>query len=184
MEILSKNDIIDNQNIIDEIIAGKIFIYPTDTIYGIGCNALISESVHKIRTLKQRPDNPFSVIAPSKGLITKNFDLNSEYLDKLPGKYTYVMKPKTQVVTKITNPKTKMLGVRIPDNWFTKIIQKAGVPFITTSVNITNMPNMTYFENLNQSIKSGVDYLIDEGEIKGSASKVIMFDGEDILELR
>ena len=184
MEILSKNDVVDNPKIIDEIIKGKVFIYPTDTIYGIGCNALIDESVQKIRALKQRPSKPMSVIAPSKEWITKNFNLKKEYLNKLPGKYTYVLKPNSEVVSKLTHPKTKILGVRIPDNWFTKIIQESRVPFITTSVNITNKPNMTCIEELDQSIKLGVDYFIDEGKLVGSPSKVIMFDGEDVLELR
>ena len=66
MEVLAKREFLMRKSeIIKKIINGEIFIYPTDTIYGIGCNALKSDSVQEIRTIKNRPDSPFSIIVPS-----------------------------------------------------------------------------------------------------------------------
>ena len=73
----------------------KIYVYPTDTIYGIGCDATNDKLVLKIRSIKKRDEKPFSIIAPSKDWIKNNFEIiHPEYLDKLPGPYTLVMKPK------------------------------------------------------------------------------------------
>jgi len=125
------------QRIVQMIKEGAIFIYPTDTIYGIGCNALLPDAVNRIRAIKQRTDKPFSVIAPSKQWILKNFKVKKIFVDKLPGPFTYILMPKNSlpVCAEVSNIGT--LGVRIPDHKFTKVIQKAKVPFVTTSVNIS-----------------------------------------------
>ena len=78
MIILTKKEaMFEKDKIVEEMKKGKIFIYPTDTIYGIGCNALISESVGKIRKIKNREAKPFSVIAPSKKWISKNCEIDN-----------------------------------------------------------------------------------------------------------
>ena len=76
---------IKSAQIVKRINAGEVFIYPTDTIYGIGCDATNEGSVKSIRIVKQRFDKPFSVIAPSKQWILKNFEANKSFIDKLPG---------------------------------------------------------------------------------------------------
>lgn len=79
MQFLSKEDVLKNkQSYIEEMTSGKIFIYPTDTIYGIGCNARLSESVKKIRQIKQRTTNPLSVIAPNREWIDANCRVNEQ----------------------------------------------------------------------------------------------------------
>ena len=73
--------------------SGAIFIYPTDTVYGIGCNAENENSVSRIKLIKAREkEKPLSVIAPSKQWIKEN--LNTEKIDinkYLPGPYTLVL---------------------------------------------------------------------------------------------
>ena len=93
--IIDEDYIIKNKDaIIKEIIAGKIFIYPTDTIYGIGCDASNENSVAKIRILKQRETKPFSVIVPDLAWIKDNCLINEDiekHLEKLPGAYTFFL---------------------------------------------------------------------------------------------
>lgn len=161
--------------IIKEILAGKIFIYPTDTIYGIGCNALNEDSVNKIRKLKQRKIKPFSVIAPSLSWIKDNCELSEmakDSLSKLPGPYTLFLKLKNgSVLPEMVNPLDNgTVGVRIPKHWFVDILAEVDLPFITTSVNVSGMPYMTSLDDLDETIKNNVDFIINEGEIRGTES--------------
>ena len=94
MRILNFDELkMEKQEIIDSITRGSLFIHPTDTIYGIGCNAQNSNSVKKIRKLKARSANPFSIIAPSFEWINENCIITKqaeEWLKKLPGPYTLI----------------------------------------------------------------------------------------------
>ena len=86
MEILTKDAFLQDKDKALELIRSAILVYPTDTIYGIGCNAQDPELVNKIRDAKKRPDTPFSVIAPSKEWIVDNLIVPAsavEWLDKL-----------------------------------------------------------------------------------------------------
>ena len=96
---------------------GALFIHPTDTIYGIGCNALNHDSVYRIREAKERYTAPFSVIAPSKDWVRQNCEVNEkveEWLNKLPGAYTLILKLKDKdAVAPNVNMDMDTLGIRI-----------------------------------------------------------------------
>jgi len=168
-------------NLINQIKQGKIFIYPTDTIYGLGCDATNIQSVNKIKNIKQRDkDKPLSIIAPSIKWIKQNCiipkDLNiNKYL---PGPYTLILKKqKPNFLTHVSN--TDSLGIRIPNNNFTKQIQKSKLPFITTSVNLSGKKPLTSIKQLKSKIKNKVDIIIDEGELNGKPSTLII-NGKEI----
>ena len=182
MRILNYDEIkIEKPAIIDSITLGSIFIYPTDTIYGIGCNAQLSDAVKKIRKLKARAANPFSVIAPSVDWVKENCIITKEgqeWLEKLPGPYTLIFKLKNNCVAKEVNPGLKTLGIRIPNHWIRKIVAETNVPVVTTSVNRANEEYMTSLEDLDPQIKSGVDFLLYEGKKEGKPSKIIDLTGK------
>ena len=98
MEVLTQTEVREHQNeIIEKIQNGALFIYPTDTIYGIGCNAQDEQAVAKIRELKGRFDQPFSVIVPSIDWIRENCVITKKtesWLQKLPGPFTLILKLK------------------------------------------------------------------------------------------
>ena len=175
MEVITKRQFKKHkQEYLKKIEKGAIFIYPTDTIYGIGTNAKNKSSVSKIRKIKQRPKTPFSVIAPSKLWIKNNCKLNKstkKYLKKLPGKYTLILnlKNKTAIANNIA-PNLNTIGIRIPKHWFSKSLK---IPIVTTSVNITKEKFMTNLKNLNPKIKNKVDFIIYQGEKKSTPSKII-----------
>ncbi len=182
MRILTREEVeLGKNEIIDAMRRGLIFIYPTDTIYGLGCNATIPESVKKIRDLKERVANPFSVVAPSIEWIKENCIVSREpemWENKLPGPCTLIFEIKSKkCVAPETNNGMKTLGVRIPKHWTTKIIQEAGVPFITTSVNKSGEDYMTSLENLDPDIKGSVDFIIYEGAKEGKPSTIVDLTG-------
>jgi len=164
---------IEEKEIIEKIKQGHIFIYPTDTVYGLGCNALNSNSVKKIRKIK-KSKKPFSVIAPSKQWISKNFKIEKKYLKKLPGPFTFILRMKRKnLVAKEVNLNLNSLGVRIPKHRFTKIIQKSKVPFITTSVNISGKKFITTINKIPRKISKKVDIVIDDGKSNKTPSTII-----------
>jgi len=158
------------------VLEGKIFIYPTDTIYGLGCNALDSRAVAKIKDIKKRDaDKPLSVIAPSIAWINENCVVEPGLdLDKyFPGPYTVILKKKDGgFLDWVSSGDT--IGVRIPSSDFCDKIREIGVPFVTTSVNLSGMKQIVKVEEVSDDIREKVDVIIDEGELNGRASTLVI----------
>lgn len=162
-----------------EILEGKIFIYPTDTIYGLGCNALDEAAVNRIKNIKKRDaDKPLSVIAPSKKWIRDNCILDFNLDKYLPGPYTLILKKKDKNFLSYLSSDT--IGIRIPANEFTKKIQESGVPFITTSVNLSGEKLANSISEISDEILNKVDIVIDSGTLTGKPSTLVI-NGKEIL---
>jgi len=165
---------------IEDIKNGAIFIYPTDTIYGLGADATNKDSVKLIKDLKYRDkDKPMSVIAPSIDWIKKNCEVTDDIIKKyLPGPYTLILKKKNQNFLKhVASGDT--LGIRIPDSEFTKLVEKAGVPFITTSVNFAEQPFAIQISDIHKEILDSADIIIGVGKLDGRPSTLVI-DGKEI----
>jgi tRNA threonylcarbamoyl adenosine modification protein (Sua5/YciO/YrdC/YwlC family) len=178
MKILTKEELLlYKQEYITSIRKGAIFIHPTDTIYGIGCSVLSSEAVNKVRESKQRRFMPFSILAPSKDWIIENCEVNNkveEWINKLPGAYTLILalKNKNAIVPEVNNS-LRTVGVRIPDHWFSNFVKDLGFPIITTSANVVGENFMTSIEDMDERVKSAMDFIVYEGPKKGSPSTII-----------
>lgn len=166
---------------------GAIFIHPTDTIYGIGCDATNEAAVKKVREIKKRNSTPFSVIAPTKEWILTHSDIPDSYhehLGELPGPVTIITKLKEKNdLSECINPKLNTLGMRMPNHWIMELVQELGRPIITTSANIRGEDFMTSLENLNPHIKAKMDFIIYEGEKEGTPSKIIDLTSDEIKEI-
>jgi len=154
--------------LVKEIKAGKVFVYPTDTIYGLGCDATNEESVERIKKIKKRSNKPFSIIAPSKEWILDNYEVNKSYIQNLPGPYTLILKKKNS---------TETTGIRIPSHPLTPLIQKSNVPFITTSVNISGEKPITNIREIPLKIKRNIDFIINAGILDNPPSILIDLTG-------
>lgn len=178
MRILNFDEFkMEKDSIVQSILDGAVFIYPTDTIYGLGCNAQISSSVKKIRELKLRAMNPFSVIAPSIEWIKENCAVTKEageWLEKLPGPYTLILNLKnSQCIAREVNPGLKTLGIRMPKHWISRVVAETYIPIVTTSVNRSNEDYMTSLEDVDHTIMGSVDFILYEGKKDGRPSKIV-----------
>jgi L-threonylcarbamoyladenylate synthase len=168
---------------IRDIKKGMVFAYPTDTVYGLGCNALEEGSVRRIRAIKGSA-RPFSVIAPSREWIENNLIIKCpEYLDRLPGPYTLVFRKRRKSFLRPASPGGN-LGVRIPSHPFTRLVQEAGVPFITTSANISGDVPPRVLSGMPVKIREGADVAIDGGPLGKKPSSVMDLTGKRPSVLR
>ena len=160
---------------VDDIKHGAVFIYPTDTIYGLGCDATNSGAVKVIKDLKYRDkEKPISIIAPSIDWIKEHCVVDDELLERyLPGPYTLILKKKDVDFMKDISP-TDSLGIRIPDCEFTSLVSEAGVPFITTSVNFQGEPFAVRVSDIDKKILDSVDIVIGVGELDGRPSTLVV----------
>ncbi|MCK4997848.1 threonylcarbamoyl-AMP synthase [Candidatus Pacearchaeota archaeon] len=165
---------------VEDIKNGAIFIYPTDTIYGLGCDATNLESVKIIKKLKYRDkDKPLSVIAPSLDWILEHCIVGDEVLEKyLPGPFTLILKKKDENFLKDVSSGDS-LGVRIPDSEFTELVKRAGVPFITTSVNFAGEPFAVKISEIDSKIMDAAEIVIGVGQLDGRPSTLVI-DGKEI----
>lgn len=158
-----------------EAIRAKILIYPTDTVYGIGCNAEKETLVEKIFAIKGRDKKkPMSVIAPNKEWILEHCIVSREILDKyLPGKYTLLVKKKNQKFLNLATAGSGTIGIRIPAHRVSKLVEKAKVPFITTSANISGERAAKSILEVPNEVIESADIVIDDGELSGVPSTII-----------
>jgi len=189
METLTKSEVeLRAREFLEHIASGEVFIHPTDTIYGIGCNATDEKAVKMVRKLKERNDAPFSIWVPDKDWIRENCVVNEEteqWLEQLPGPHTLILKLKNKnAIAKSVNPGNGTIGVRIPDHWFHKFVEHLGVPIVTTSANRSGRKFMTSVEDLDSEIKNGVRFCVYEGEKRGRPSKIVHLTDKEKVQVR
>ena len=168
-------------NFIEDIKNGAIFIYPTDTIYGLGCDATNPESVKLIKKIKYKnKDKPLSIIAPSVNWIKKHCVVDEKIIKKyLPGPYTLILKKKNPDFLKNVSSNDS-LGIRIPDCEFANLVRKAGRPFVTTSVNFVGKPFAVKISDIPKEILDMAEIIIGVGKLDGRPSTLVI-DGKEIV---
>ncbi|RUA11976.1 MAG: threonylcarbamoyl-AMP synthase [Flavobacteriia bacterium] len=162
---------------------GGVIIYPTDTLWGIGCDATDEEAVDKIYKIKQRADSKSMII------LVSNWEMLKNYIKKIPAKVGCVIdgaiKPTTVIYNKpkglapnvVSSDKT--VGIRIVDDEFAKLlIDKFGKPIVSTSANLSGKPAPKNFKDIDQSLLEKVDYVVNLHRDRrgGSASRIVKFD--------
>jgi L-threonylcarbamoyladenylate synthase len=162
----------------------SVFIYPTDTIYGVGCNALDYKLVDRVRKIK-KTDKPLSIIVPTKQWIYDNCVVTQEaeeWVRKLPGPYTLVLKLKNPkaIAKNVYNNDDMSVGIRMPNHWFLAVSYSTNMPIVTTSANLSGEDFMTNIEDLNPSIRNNVDYVFYDGDKKGMPSTIINLVSKEI----
>ncbi len=189
MDFVSKEEFFENESFfIKKFLDKKLFIYPTDTIYGIG-GVVDKDVILNVRLLKKRFGKPFSIIVPSKKYIFEKFIVKKEFESFLDKKnHTFVLEPKDKNEFPLILSPNGKVGVRILDHWFQKFVEKLGVPIVTTSVNISGFEYLISKEDFDkrefESFKEKIDYFIDDGKKDSPPSSVVDLTGEQPFYLR
>jgi len=165
---------------VDILENGGIVIYPTDTVYGIGCDLLNRRAIERIYDIKQRSrKQPFSFICADLKDISQ-YAIVPNYAYKamkrlLPGPYTFVLEA-SRLVPRIILPKRKSVGIRVPDNRICLALVSAfGRPVISTSVTTADGDIMTDPGEIEEKFKNRVDLVIDGGILPPAESSVVSF---------
>lgn len=171
---------------------GELVIFPTETVYGIGANALDGEAVGKIFLAKGRPsDNPLIVhVANEKSIyeIAKDITEVEKKLIKsfMPGPFTLILKKKENILPNSVTAGLDTVAVRMPSNVIAKaIITFSGVPIAAPSANISGKPSGTNIEDIRKELESKVSAIIDGGNCEiGLESTVVKVIDEVPVILR
>ncbi len=169
---------------------GGLLLYPTDTVWGIGCDATNPSAIEKVFKLKGRDE--------SKSLIclVSDFKMLNQFVEEIPEVaydiLKYAMKPTTIIYDDpirvaenvIANDNT--LAIRVVKNDFCKnLIYKFGRPIVSTSANISGAPTPRSFSEISEEIKTGVDHVVNWEQHKkaGNPSAIIKLSKDGVVQI-
>lgn len=165
---------------VEIIKGGGIVVFPTETVYGIGANALDEKAIKRLYKVKQRPlVQPFSLLVSDMDMVNELAsditELEYKLMEKFfPGPLTIILKKK-KIIPNITTSGQETVGIRMPDGKIArKLVEYANVPIATPSANITGKPSGTKIEDVIKDFEGKVDYFIDGGKSKiGKPSTIV-----------
>jgi tRNA threonylcarbamoyl adenosine modification protein (Sua5/YciO/YrdC/YwlC family) len=179
--------------VVDMLEKGGIIIYPTDTVYAMGCDIKANKAIEKIARLKgTNPENPdMSLIFHDMSQLSEYTVIHDNSLFKLlkrnlPGPFTFIVQANNQIPKLFKNRK-KTVGIRIPDNNIVlEIVRELGRPIITTSVHDPDevIEYTTDPELIHEKYLGFADVVIDGGYGKNEASTIVDCTSEEIVILR
>ncbi|HET8573406.1 MAG TPA: L-threonylcarbamoyladenylate synthase [Edaphocola sp.] len=175
------------------ILNGGLILYPTDTIWGIGCDALNREAVEKVFRLKQRADSKSLIIllAEAKDIFQYVATPPPDILDLLKN----LERPTTVIYDQAIGLPDKLIagdgsiGIRVTKDEFCKrLIKKTGLPLVSTSANISGRSSAKTFPEISEDIKNGVDYIVryrrEDLSIRPASRIIRLLAGGEVEVLR
>ncbi|MEE4287366.1 MAG: L-threonylcarbamoyladenylate synthase [Mariniphaga sp.] len=156
----------DIKNAVEVLKNGGVILYPTDTIWGLGCDATNPEAVGRIYQIKQREDFKSMLI------LMENPALLERYVDDVPDVAWDLVeistKPLTVIFPGAKNLATNLIandgsiGIRFTKEEFTtKLLQRFRRPIVSTSANISGQKSPAFFDEISEEIKSQVEYIVE-----------------------
>ena len=177
-----KNENIEIETAITFLKKGKLILYPTDTVWGIGCDATSSKAIENLYNLKKRDEGKAMICLINdyqmlKSYIPKISISQLSYLNsKIP---TTVIFENSKGVSEKALGENKSITMRIPKhNFCNKLITKFGKPIISTSANISNKQSPLNFHQIENEILDGVDYVVnlEKETVTTKTSRIIKVD--------
>jgi L-threonylcarbamoyladenylate synthase len=166
------------------IAAGDLVVYPTETVYGLGADALDPAAIDRVFEVKGRPrDNPLSMAVPSIQAALAYTDASDRaraFMNAfLPGPATVVCERSTDVPDALTAGRDRV-GVRIPDHGLALDLLERAAPITATSANRSGTGSVTHPDDLGGAIRRAAAVVLDDGAAPGSESTVVDPDHGEI----
>ncbi len=177
------------KQVVETLKDGGVIVYPTDTIYGLGCDIYNHKAVERICRIKgiDPKKAQFSIVCSdlshlstfAKQISTSTYRTLKEYL---PGPYTFVL-PASKQVPKILQGRKDTIGLRVPDNKITiALIKELGNPILSTSLPGEDVEEYTDPEIIYENYQNLVDVVVDGG-IGGTVPSTVVQFQDDEFEL-
>lgn len=169
---------------------GGLILYPTDTIWGIGCDATNADAIERVYALKNRPG--------AKALIcmVSDFKMLNQYVSDIPEVaydiLKYAVKPTTIIYDKPIRvaqnllAEDESLAIRVSKHNFSKsLIRKFKCPIVSTSANISGHPSPQSFQEIDPAILAGVDYVVnlERNKTNGPPSAIIKLKNDGTVQI-
>lgn len=179
-----KTFFLENENILDAVKIlrfGGVGIFPTDTVYGIGCDFLNVDGLKRLFAAKKRDLNKPINILVSDIKMLNSVVTNINNIEKIlienfwPGALTIIF-DKSKIVPDLLTSGLNTIGIRMPNNVIClDLINKFGRPIATSSANISNEPATNFVSiDLIKKFENNVDFILDSGKIDGNVPSTIV----------
>jgi L-threonylcarbamoyladenylate synthase len=159
------------------VAAGELVVYPTETVYGLGADALESAAVERVFEVKRRDrDEPVSLAVPSVAAATeyaRPTDRERAFMDAvLPGPVTVVLERRSVVPDALTGGRDRV-GVRVPDHAVARALLDVAGPLTATSANVSGEGSARRVAAVDGRVREAADVVVDDGETPGGGSTVV-----------
>ena len=168
----------------------KVILYPTDTVWGLGCDASNFDAVSKIFKLKNRIESKsLIVLVSSIHMLKKHVSISKKALDILKSseKPTTIIYQNPKGFSKNTIAKDNTIAIRVvKDDFCRKLIKRFGKPIVSTSANVSGEKTPKTFKEISKPILEGVDYIVDlhKNKVNVKSSTILKICDDDIQVLR
>ena len=185
-----ENDII---NATTALRNGGIILYPTDTIWGLGCDATNADAIQKIYRLKKRKEKKSMIIALAtygdiKNYVSHPSEKIIDFISEQKNPTTAIFKNAINLPAQLINEDGSIAIRIIRDAFCETLIRQFGKPLISTSANISGKPHPKNFKEINSAIKNGVDYIVqhrqNEIEVRPPSSIIKLSSSGEIERIR
>jgi len=180
MTQINSKDVVSANSVLRE---GGIILYPTDTVYGLGCDPFNEEALRKIIELKGRDaEKGLLVLVNSLDMIESLVyisDLSRKVSNEFhPGPLTLTLRGKKVFSEQLRGPYTESLAIRIPDNQFClELLKVFGEPLVSTSANVSGLPVLNTPQEILEQFgdRAGlIDYVVDHGMLPESEPSTLV----------
>ncbi len=177
------------QQAVDVLRSGGVIIYPTDTIYGLGCDITNKQAIERVQRIKGRDKKKSMSFVCADLTHISDYAKISNYAQRilkrcLPGAYTFVL-PATRETPRVLQSKQKTIGLRIPNHSIPlALVNALGQPILSTSANRSEQEVISEPWMLENELGPQVDLILECGALPMQASSVVSLIGDEAEVLR